>query len=33
MVSLKTLYDEYIDQPKFTEQRKPFEYIYLFPPH
>ena len=27
MLSLTTLYDEYIDRPKLSEQRKPFEYI------
>ena len=27
-----TLYDEYIDRPKLTEQKNPFEYIVLPPP-
>ena len=27
MIPLTFLYDEYIDQPKLTEQKKPFEYI------
>ena len=32
MIPLTTLYDVYIDQPKFTEQINPFDYIFL-PPH
>ena len=27
MVPLTTLYDDYIDRPNLTEQKKPFEYI------
>ena len=27
MILVSTLYDEYIDRPKLTEQKKPFEYI------
>ena len=27
MIPVLTLYDEYIDRPKLTEQTKPFEYI------
>ena len=27
MIPLTTLYDEYNDQPKLTEQKKPVEYI------
>ena len=27
MIPVSTLYDEYIDQPKLTEQKNPFEYI------
>ena len=27
MIPLTFLYDEYIDRPKLTEQKKPFEYI------
>ena len=27
MISLIFLYDEYIDRPKLTEQKNPFEYI------
>ena len=27
MIPLKFLYDEYIDWPKFSEQKNPFEYI------
>ena len=27
MIPLTTLYDEYIDRPKLTEQKKPLEYI------
>ena len=26
-ISVSTLYDEYIDRPKLSEQKKPFEYI------
>ena len=29
---LTTLYNEYIDEPKLTEQKNPFEYKFL-PPH
>ena len=27
MIPLTTLYDDYIDRRKFTEEEKPFEYI------
>ena len=27
MIPLTFLYDEYIDQPKLSEQKNPFEYI------
>ena len=27
MIPVSTLYDEYIDRPKLTEQKNPFEYI------
>ena len=27
MIPLKTLYDNYIDRPKLSEQKVPFEYI------
>ena len=27
MIPLTTLYDEYIDRPKLSEQKNPFEYI------
>ena len=27
MISVSTLYDEYIDRPKLTEKKNPFEYI------
>ena len=27
MIPLTTLYNEYIDRPKFSEQKNPFEYI------
>ena len=27
MIPVSTLYDEYIERRKFTEQKKPFEYI------
>ena len=27
MIPLTFLYDEYIDRPKLSEQKKPFEYI------
>ena len=27
MIPLTFLYDDYIDWPKFSEQKKPFEYI------
>ena len=27
MISVSTLYDEYIDRPKLSEQKNPFEYI------
>ena len=27
MIPVLTLYDEYIDRPKLTEQKNPFEYI------
>ena len=27
MIPLTTLYDDYIDRPKLTEQKNPFEYI------
>ena len=27
MIPVSALYDEYIDRPKLTEQKKPFEYI------
>ena len=30
MIPVTFLYDEYIDRPKLSEQKKPFEYI--FPP-
>ena len=30
MVSFSILYDEYIDRPKLTEQKKPF--VYILPP-
>ena len=26
MIPVSTLYDEYIDRPKFSEQKSPFEY-------
>ena len=32
MIPVSTLYDEYIDRPKLTEQKNPFEYIVLPPP-
>ena len=32
MIPLSFLYDEYIDRPKLSEQKKPFEYI-VPPPH
>ena len=32
MVPVSTLYDEYIDRPKLTEQKNPFEYIVPPPP-
>ena len=32
MIPVSTLYDEYIDRRKLTEQKKPFEYIVLPPP-
>ena len=32
MIPLTFLYDEYIDRPKLTEQKKPFEYIVPPPP-
>ena len=31
MIPLTFLYDEYIDRPKLSEQKKPFEYIVLPP--
>ena len=31
MIPVSTLYDEYIDRRKLTEQKNPFEYI--VPPH
>ena len=31
MIPVSTLYDEYIDRPKLTEQKNPFEYV--VPPH
>ena len=31
MIPLTFLYDEYIDRPKLTEQKNPFEYIVLSP--
>ena len=31
MKSLTTLYDGYIDRPKLSEQKKPFEYIVPLP--
>ena len=31
MIPLTTLYDYYIDWPKLSEQKKPFEYIVLPP--
>ena len=31
MISVSTLYDEYIDRPKLTEQKNPFEFIVLPP--
>ena len=27
MIPVSTLYDEYIDRPKLSEQKNPFEYI------
>ena len=32
MILLKVLYDEYIDRPKLTEQKKPIR-VYSSPPH
>ena len=32
MIPVSTLYDDYIDRPKLTEQKKPFEYIVPPPP-
>ena len=32
MIPVSTLYDEYIDLPKLTEQKNPFEYIVPPPP-
>ena len=32
MIPVSTLYDEYIDWPKLTEQKKPVEYIVPPPP-
>ena len=32
MIPLTFLYDEYIDRPKLSEQKKPFEYIVPPPP-
>ena len=32
MIPLTILYDEYIDWPKLTEQKNPFEYIVPPPP-
>ena len=32
MIPVSTLYDEYIDRPKLSEQEKPFEYIVPPPP-
>ena len=32
MIPVSTLYDEYIDRPKLTEQKKPSEYIVPPPP-
>ena len=32
MIPLTFLYDEYIDRPKFSEQKNPFEYIFPPPP-
>ena len=32
MIPVSTLYDEYIDRPKLTEQKNPFEYIVPPPP-
>ena len=32
MIPVSTLYDEYIDRPKLTEQKKPVEYIVPPPP-
>ena len=31
MIPLTTLYDEYIDRSKLTEQKNPFEYIVIPP--
>ena len=31
MIPLTILYDDYIDRPKLSEQKNPFEYI--VPPH
>ena len=33
MIPLTFLCDEYIDRPKLTEQKNPFEYIVPPPPH
>ena len=32
MIPVSTLFDEYIDRPKLTEQKNPFEYIVPPPP-
>ena len=32
MIPLTFLYDEYIDWPKLSEQKNPFEYIFPSPP-
>ena len=32
MIPVSTLYDEYIDRPKLSEQKNPFEYIVPPPP-
>ena len=32
MIPVSTLCDEYIDRPKLTEQKNPFEYIVPPPP-
>ena len=32
MIPVPTLYDEYIDRPKLTEQKNPFEYVVPPPP-